>query len=53
VRDELRERMLQPREGCEDGNRRACARPGILMGENRERREAWRREHPKVFFYER
>src|SRR5262245_15331614 len=24
VRDELRDRMLQLREGCEDGDRRAC-----------------------------
>jgi hypothetical protein len=24
-----------------------------LIGENRERRAAWRREHPEVFFYER
>jgi len=51
--DELRERMLQLREGCEQGDRRACVRLGILIGENRERREAWRREHPEVFFYER
>ena len=46
VRDELRER-------CEDGERRACIRLGIIIGENRERRAAWRREHPEVFFYER
>jgi hypothetical protein len=51
--DELRERMLALREGCEQGDRRACVRLGILIGENRERREAWRREHPEVFFYER
>jgi len=25
----------------------------IIIGENRERRAAWRREHPEVFFYER
>jgi hypothetical protein len=24
-----------------------------LIGEHRERRAAWRREHPEVFFYER
>jgi uncharacterized protein YcfJ len=51
--DELRERMLGLREGCEQGDRRACVRLGILIGEHRERREAWRREHPEVFFYER
>lgn len=53
IYDELRNRMLQLREGCEDGDRRACVRLGILIGENRERRAAWRREHPEVFFYER
>jgi len=30
-----------------------CVRLGILIGENRERRAAWRREHPDAFFYER
>ena len=53
ARDELRERMLELRAGCEDGDRRACVRLGILIGENRERRADWRREHPDVFFYER
>jgi hypothetical protein len=52
VRDELRDRMLQLREDCEDGNRRSCVRLGIIIGENRERRATWRREHPEVFFYE-
>jgi hypothetical protein len=37
----------------EDGDRRACVRLGIIIGENRERRASWRREHPEVFFYER
>ena len=53
VRDELRDRMLRLREECEDGERRACVRLGILIGENRDRRANWRREHPEVFFYER
>ena len=52
-RDELAERLSEFREGCEDGDRRACVRLGILIGENRERRAAWRREHPEAFFYER
>jgi hypothetical protein len=52
-RDELGDRMLQLREGCDEGDRRACVRLGIIIGENRERRAAWRREHPEVFFYER
>ena len=40
--------MLELRAGCEDGDRRACVRLGILIGENRERRADWRREHPDV-----
>jgi hypothetical protein len=28
-------------------------RLGIIIGEHRERREAWRREHPELFFFER
>jgi hypothetical protein len=53
VRDELRERMFRLREECENDDRRACVRLGIIIGENRERRAAWRREHPELFFYER
>jgi len=53
VHDELRDRMFQLREGCEDGDRGACVRLGIIIGENRERRAAWRRDHPELFFYER
>jgi hypothetical protein len=50
---ELSDRMLSLRERCEDGEHRASVRLGIIIGENRERRAAWRREHPEVFFYER
>jgi hypothetical protein len=53
ARDELRERMLELREACDDGDRRSCIRLGIIIGENRERRAQWRREHPDVFAYER
>ena len=52
-RDELRERMFALRAACEEGDRRACVKLGIIIGENRERRAAWRREHPDLFFYER
>jgi hypothetical protein len=52
-RDELRERMRRLRMACEDGDRRACVRFGIIIGEHRERRERWRREDPDMFFYER
>jgi hypothetical protein len=53
VRDELRDRMFELRGGCEAGDRRACVQLGIIIGEHRERRAAWRREYPDVFSYER
>ena len=52
-RDEVREQMLDLRQACEANDRRACVRMGIIIGENRARRDQWRREHPEVFFYER
>jgi hypothetical protein len=53
VRDPLRVQMFQFRQACEDGDRRACVRLGVVIGENRERRAQWRRENPDLFFYER
>jgi hypothetical protein len=51
--DGLRDRMFHLRGGCEAGDRRACVQLGIIIGENREHRAAWRRDYPDVFFYER
>ena len=53
VRDAVRVQMFELREACEDGDRRACVRLGVIIGENREHRADWRREHPELFFYER
>ena len=52
-RDEMRARMFELRTACEDGDRRACVRFGIIIGENRERRAQWRRESPDLFWWER
>ena len=49
----VREQMAQFRAGCEDGDRRACVRLGVVIGENRERRAQWSREHPEMFSWER
>jgi hypothetical protein len=49
----LRERMLELRAACDDGDRRACIRFGIIIGENRERRAQWRRDNPDLFWWER
>jgi hypothetical protein len=51
--DDPRARMMELREACQDGDRRACIRFGIIIGENRERRAQWRREHPDMFWWER
>ncbi len=52
-RDELQARMYELRGACEAGDRRACVRFGIMIGENRERVAEWRHSHPDYFFYER
>jgi hypothetical protein len=38
---------------CDRGDRRACVRFGIMIGENHERHEEWRRTHPDWFWWER
>jgi hypothetical protein len=38
---------------CDKGDRRACVRFGILIGENRERHAEWRRMHPEWFWWDR
>jgi len=50
------ERELELRrlhELCDHGDRRACVRFGIILGESRERHEEWRRMHPEYFWWER
>jgi hypothetical protein len=51
--DPLRDRMLELRGACTAGDRNACVRLGIIIGENRARVAGWRRDYPDVFFYER
>jgi hypothetical protein len=38
---------------CNQGDRRACVRFGILIGENRQRHADWRRVHADWFWWER
>ena len=52
-RGDPRARMFELRGRCEDGDTRACVRLGIIIGENRERRAQWAREHPELFWWER
>lgn len=37
---------------CDDGDRHACIRFGVLIGQHRERVAQWRRSHPDFFAYE-
>jgi hypothetical protein len=52
-RDDLREQMYGFRDACERGDRRACVRLGIIIGEHRERRAQWQRESPDLFWWDR
>ena len=38
---------------CNKGDRKACIRFGIMIGENRERHAEWRRSHPEFWWWER
>jgi hypothetical protein len=38
---------------CDRGDKRACIRFGILIGENRQRHADWRRLHPDWWWWER
>lgn len=50
---EVRERMHEYRDECRDGDRGACVRLGIIIGQNQARREDWQRDHPSYFWWER
>jgi hypothetical protein len=38
---------------CDHGDRRACVRFGILIGEHRDHEAEWRRSHPEWYWWER
>jgi len=52
-RDDVREIMFRLHRACDEGDRRACIQFGMIIGENREHRAEWRREHPELFGWER
>jgi hypothetical protein len=52
-RDEVREIMFRLHRACDEGDRRACIQFGMIIGENREHRAQWRREHPELFGWDR
>jgi hypothetical protein len=38
---------------CDKGDRKACVRFGMLLGEMRERHAEWRKAHPEFWWWER
>ncbi len=46
------DRAFDLHERCDSGDRHACVRFGILIGQHREHVAAWRRSHPDYFSYE-
>ena len=37
---------------CDDGDKRACVRFGMMFNENRARHDEWRRSHPEFFAFQ-
>ena len=38
---------------CDRGDRGACVKFGMMLQQNRDRHDEWRRSHPEFFFFER
>jgi hypothetical protein len=53
VQDEIRDRMSRNHAACDHGDRAACIRFGILIGEHHEREAEWRRDHPNWWWWTR
>jgi hypothetical protein len=45
--------MIRTQQFCAAGNRRECVHFGMLLQQNRDMHEAWRRNHPEFFAWER
>lgn len=52
--DEAREaQLIGFHQLCDRGDRGACVKFGMLLQQNRDRHDEWRRSHPEFFFFER
>ncbi len=52
VEDPFEGKVTRLHDRCDDGDRHACIRFGILIGQHREHVAQWRRSHPDFFSYE-
>jgi hypothetical protein len=50
---EIEREIYRLHADCDHGDRRACVRFGMILGEHHEMHEEWRRTHPEFFWYER
>jgi hypothetical protein len=50
-RDGIRDVMFRLHKECEEGERRSCVHFGMIIGENKEHRAEWQREHPEWFSF--
>jgi hypothetical protein len=51
--DEREEHMRRLHFECDRGDRPACVRFGVMIGESRERHAEWRRTHPEWWWWDR
>lgn len=47
------DRLQELRDRCDDGNRRACIRFGMILGRNAAREKSWRRARPDLYTWDR
>ena len=45
--------MIGFHQMCDKGDRKACVRFGIMIGQNQQRHADWRKQHAEWFWYER
>lgn len=45
-------RLGELHHACEEGNRGACVKFGILLGRHQEHEAEWRHNHPEWYWYE-
>lgn len=53
VHDDARDRAFRLHEGCEAGDRHACVKLGMIIGQHQEQRAEWQRVHPEMFTWDR
>jgi hypothetical protein len=53
AQDAREAQMLGYHQLCQQGDRKACIRFGMMLQQNKDHMNAWRRSHPDWFWWER